>query len=113
MQALFVLPRCDQIAFLGHHLKSASLDSQQPKARMNASPSPRARGNAMIVVVLILIVIAAVAGGGYYLRPRLESVPPDISVSPNVDVLGVAPLEIRVTDSGTGLRSLTATLSQG
>ena len=80
---------------------------------MNAFPSERPRGNVTIVVVLILIVIAAVAGGGYYLRPRIESVPPEIAVSPNVDVLGVAPLEIRVTDTGTGLKSVTATLSQG
>jgi murein DD-endopeptidase MepM/ murein hydrolase activator NlpD len=66
-----------------------------------------------VVIVLILIVIAAVAGGGYYLRSRFESVPPQIAVSPNVDILGMAPLEILVTDSGTGLRAVTAKLSQG
>jgi hypothetical protein len=53
------------------------------------------------------------AGSSYYLWPRFESVPPQITVSPDVDVLGVAPLEIQVTDNGTGLRSVTATLSQG
>ena len=80
---------------------------------MNAFPSERARGSMALAVVLILIVVAVVAGGGYYLRPRLESVPPEVAVSPNVDVLGVVPLEIRVTDGGTGLKSVTATLFQG
>src|SRR5678815_1130008 len=89
------------------------LHCEQAKDRMSAYLSERPRGNMMTIVVLILILIAAVAGGGYYLRPRLESVPPEIVVSPNVDVVGVAPLEIRVTDNGTGLRSVTATLSQG
>src|SRR5512143_2883277 len=81
--------------------------------RMSAFPYDRPRSKAPIVVVLILIVIAAAAGGAYYLRPRFESVPPQITVSPNVDVLGAAPLEIQVTDRETGLRSVIATLSQG
>ncbi len=80
---------------------------------MKAFPSARPRSKLPIVVVLILIVVAAMAGGAYYLSPRFESEPPQITVSPNVDVLGVAPLEIQVTDKGTGLRSVTATLSQG
>jgi murein DD-endopeptidase MepM/ murein hydrolase activator NlpD len=80
---------------------------------MNAFPSDRARSTLPIVVLLILIVIAAVAGAAWYLQPRFESVPPQITVSPGVDVLGVAPLEIQVADQETGLRSLTATLSQG
>jgi murein DD-endopeptidase MepM/ murein hydrolase activator NlpD len=59
------------------------------------------------------MVIAGLGGGGLYLWPRLESDPPQIVVSPDVDTLGVAPLEIQVTDKGTGLKSVTATLSQG
>jgi murein DD-endopeptidase MepM/ murein hydrolase activator NlpD len=80
---------------------------------MNAYPSDRRRGKFAIIVVLLLIVIAGLAGGAFYLRPRFESQPPQITVSPNVDVLGVAPLEILVTDNGTGLKSVKATLSQG
>ena len=79
---------------------------------MSAFPSDRPRSKLPIVVVLLLIVAAAVAGAGYYLWPRLESEPPQIAVSPNVDMVGLAPLEIRVTDKGTGLKSITATLSQ-
>jgi len=80
---------------------------------MSDFSSKRPRSKLPIVVVLLLIVIAALAGGGYYLRPRFESEPPQITVSPNVDLLGLAPLEIQVTDKGTGLKSVTATLSQG
>jgi len=80
---------------------------------MNAFASDRPRSKRPIFVVLLVIVIAALAGGGYYLWPRLESEPPLIVVSPNVDVVGAAPFEIQVADKGTGLKSVTATLSQG
>jgi len=80
---------------------------------MNAFHSDRRRSRLPIVVVFLLIVIAGLAAGAYTLWPRFESDPPLISVSPNVDVLGVAPLEIQVTDKGTGLKSFRATLSQG
>jgi murein DD-endopeptidase MepM/ murein hydrolase activator NlpD len=80
---------------------------------MSTFPSDRGRSKLPIAVILLLIVVAAMAGGAYYLWPRFESVPPQITVSPQVDVLGAAPLEIQVIDKGAGLQSVTATLSQG
>jgi murein DD-endopeptidase MepM/ murein hydrolase activator NlpD len=80
---------------------------------MTAFPSNRRSSKLPIFVVLAVVVIAVVAGGAYYLVPRFESDPPQIAISPEVDVLGVAPLEIRITDKGAGLRSVKATLSQG
>jgi murein DD-endopeptidase MepM/ murein hydrolase activator NlpD len=80
---------------------------------MSTFSSSRPRSKLPIVGVLALIVIAAMAGGAYFLWPRFESVPPQINVSPNVDIFGLAPLEIQVSDTGAGLRSVTATLSQG
>jgi murein DD-endopeptidase MepM/ murein hydrolase activator NlpD len=80
---------------------------------MTAFPSDRRRSKLPLVVALLFMVIAGLGGGGLYLWPRLESDPPQIVVSPDVDTLGVAPLEIQVTDKGTGLKSVTATLSQG
>ena len=80
---------------------------------MSTFSSDRPRSKRPVLIALLLIVIAAVAGGGFLLWPRFESAPPQIAVSPDVDVLGVAPLEIQVTDKGAGLRSVTATLSQG
>jgi murein DD-endopeptidase MepM/ murein hydrolase activator NlpD len=81
--------------------------------RMSTFPSDRARSKLPIVVVFILIVIAAMAGGAFYLQPRFESVPPQITITPKVVVLGVAPIEIEITDKGAGLRNVTATLTQG
>jgi murein DD-endopeptidase MepM/ murein hydrolase activator NlpD len=63
--------------------------------------------------VFVVIVLAALLGAAFYLHPRFETQPPQIRLSSNADVLGLAPLEIVVTDAGTGLRSVTATLSQG
>jgi murein DD-endopeptidase MepM/ murein hydrolase activator NlpD len=80
---------------------------------MNAFPSDRRRSKLPIVVVLLFIVLAAIGGAAYYLWPRFESEPPRIAVLPEVEVLGVTPLEINVTDGGTGLRSVTVTLTQG
>ncbi len=79
--------------------------------RMSASPSSRVRSK--LPVVVALIVIAAIAGTAFILRPRFESAAPQIAFPADLDVLGVAPLEIEVTDTGTGLKSVTATLSQG
>lgn len=80
---------------------------------MTSLYAPRRRSKLPIVVVLLLLVAAAVAGGGYYLWPRFEAEPPQIAVTPVADVLSAAPLEIRIADTGRGLRSFKATLSQG
>ncbi|MCK7501749.1 MAG: hypothetical protein MZW92_75945 [Comamonadaceae bacterium] len=57
--------------------------------------------------------IAAAVAGQVALRPTLESEPPQITFAPDVDALGLAPLEIQVVDKGAGLKAVTATLSQG
>jgi len=80
---------------------------------MNAFPSDRRRSKLPIVVVLLFIVLATIGGAAYYLWPRFESEPPRITVLPEAEVLGTAPLEINVTDGGTGLRNVTVTLTQG
>jgi murein DD-endopeptidase MepM/ murein hydrolase activator NlpD len=80
---------------------------------MSTFASSRPRSKLPILIVLLVIIVAVLVGVGLYLRPRFESDPPQIAVSPNVDVVGAAPLEIAISDKGTGLKSLTATLSQG
>ena len=62
---------------------------------------------------LLLIIIAGLLGGAYYLWPRFEWQPPQIMLMPDSDVLGVAPMEIVVSDQGAGLKSVTATLTSG
>ncbi len=79
---------------------------------MSSYSSDRTRSKAPLVVVL-LIVIAALAVGAWFLRARFEADPPQIHLSPNVDAMGLAPLELQFSDKGAGLKSITATLSQG
>jgi murein DD-endopeptidase MepM/ murein hydrolase activator NlpD len=66
-----------------------------------------------IVLFFLALVLAGVAAATYYLQPRFESDPPDVTVTPATDAVGLAPIEITVSDRGTGLRSVTATLSAG
>ena len=80
---------------------------------MNSFPSGPRRSKLPVVLFLLAIVIAAVGGVAYYLWPRFESEPPQIALSPNVDTMGLTPVEIVVTDKGTGIKTVTATLSQG
>ena len=63
--------------------------------------------------LVIFFVFLAIVGTGIFFRARLESDPPQISLSTAADAIGLAPFEIRVADPGTGLRSVTATISQG
>jgi murein DD-endopeptidase MepM/ murein hydrolase activator NlpD len=64
------------------------------------------------VVFAILIIIIGLLGGAYYLAPRFEREAPQIKL-PDSDALGLAPMEILVTDQGAGLKSVSATLSVG
>ena len=81
---------------------------------MTSFKSDRPRRAFPLVVFSLLIVIAALGGAAFYFKPRFESDPPQIKVLPNVDVIGLAtPLEIVVSDAGTGLRSVRATLTAG
>src|SRR5260370_743971 len=79
---------------------------------MNAFNSEKPRRFPAFTILLIIIV-AGLAIGGYYLAPRFERNAPQITLTPDTDVLGQAPLEIVVTDQGAGLKSVTATLSVG
>ena len=80
---------------------------------MSTFSSDRSRGNASFAIVLLLIVITAFGAGAWYLHPRFEADPPQLSLAPDADAVGLAPLELTATDKGTGLKSVTVTLSQG
>ena len=79
----------------------SNLDSRTPRRKLPA-----------VIAILVILVVGIVAGG-YYLAPRFERQAPVITVTPDSDVLGRAPIEIGVTDRGAGLKSVTATLSAG
>jgi murein DD-endopeptidase MepM/ murein hydrolase activator NlpD len=80
---------------------------------MSAFPSNRRRSRLPFVVLFLVILVAGLAAGGFYLWPRIESQAPQIALSPGAETLGAAPIEIHVSDRGTGLKAVTATLSQG
>jgi len=62
-------------------------------------------GRPALIAVVVGVIIAA-AFGAYYLHPRFESQPPQVQLSPDTDALGAGPLEIRVSDAGSGLKSI-------
>jgi murein DD-endopeptidase MepM/ murein hydrolase activator NlpD len=75
------------------------------------SRTPQGRHRA--VLLILSIVVIGLLAGAWYLWPRFEREAPQIRLSPDADVLGLAPLEIVVSDRGAGLKSVTATLSSG
>jgi murein DD-endopeptidase MepM/ murein hydrolase activator NlpD len=79
---------------------------------MISHESNRSRGKA-VLLSFILVLVAGLAGAAIYLRPRFESQPPQVTITPNTDVIGVAPLQVDVSDPGSGLRSMSVTLSSG
>jgi murein DD-endopeptidase MepM/ murein hydrolase activator NlpD len=80
---------------------------------MSSFQSSRRPGALTIVLVLFIIILVALAAAAWFLRPRFETDPPQVRLTPDTDVVGLAPLEIEVTDKGAGLKALTATLSVG
>jgi len=80
---------------------------------MSAFESDRPRSKLPAIIFFFLIVVVGLLAASYYFWPRLERDPPQITLAPDADVLGLAPMEIRVTDHGAGLRAVTATLSVG
>jgi murein DD-endopeptidase MepM/ murein hydrolase activator NlpD len=64
-------------------------------------------------LVLLLIAIIGLGAVAWYLWPRFEREAPQVRLSTDADVLGLAPMEIVVRDAGTGLKSVTVTLESG
>src|SRR5205809_3338772 len=77
------------------------------------APDRSRRALPTLLLVLVIVILAGAAVFAFMNRARLESDPPQITLSSNAEYLGIAPLDIRVADTGAGLRSLTVTLSQG
>lgn len=80
---------------------------------MSTFESDRPRRKLPAIAILFLIIVVGVLAGAYYFWPRLERDPPQITLTPDSSLLGLAPMEIRITDNGAGLRAVTATLSAG
>nr|MCU0952723.1 hypothetical protein [Burkholderiaceae bacterium] len=79
---------------------------------MTSFATPRRRSKLPLVIVLFVLVVGAVGGAAIYFAPRFESAAPTIALSADSTALGAAPLEVTLSDAGTGLASFSATLSQ-
>jgi len=80
---------------------------------MSALHPERPGRKAPVLLILLAILVAGLVAGVIYLKPRFETEAPKISVTPEGDAIGVAPLEITVADAGRGVKSLAVTLSAG
>jgi len=82
-------------------------------SRNTSSGTPRRRSRLPFILLLLAIVASALGAAGWFVGPRLESVAPQVVITPEGEAVGQAPLQVQVSDGGTGLRSVTVTLSQG
>jgi murein DD-endopeptidase MepM/ murein hydrolase activator NlpD len=80
---------------------------------MSAFDTDRHAGYSRTIILISLVIVTGLLGAGYFLAPRFEREAPQIKLTTDSDVLGLAPLEIVITDQGTGLKSVSATLSSG
>ena len=81
-------------------------------ASFDLGPAPKKSGRVIKKFILVLFV-AAVIAGGYFTVPKFEWKAPQIKLTPETDVLSLKPIEIEVTEQGTGLESLNVTLIAG
>jgi murein DD-endopeptidase MepM/ murein hydrolase activator NlpD len=61
--------------------------------------------------IVIVILLAAIIAGGYFLVPKFEWHKPEVKITPDTDTIGLAPIEIEINEIGTGLKSVSVTLS--
>ena len=80
---------------------------------MSTYQADRSRKGLAVLFFILIVIVAALAAAAFLFRPRFESQPPQVKLTPDTDVVGLAPVEIEVSDAGAGLKSVTATLSAG
>ena len=74
---------------------------------------PPWKSGAMIKKIVFILLVLAVVAGGYFVLPKFEWNAPQVKLTPDTDVLALKPIEVEVTERGTGLESLTVTLTTG
>ncbi|HZM33739.1 MAG TPA: M23 family metallopeptidase [Burkholderiales bacterium] len=80
---------------------------------MTTLDSRAPRSKRPLLLGLLLVIAAVLIAGGLHFAPRFEKQAPVVTLTPDSEMIGKAPIEIGVTDKGTGLRSITATLTAG
>jgi murein DD-endopeptidase MepM/ murein hydrolase activator NlpD len=61
--------------------------------------------------VIVVILLAGIVGSSYVLIPKFEWHKPQVKITPDSDTIGLAPIEIEINETGTGLKSVAVTLS--
>jgi murein DD-endopeptidase MepM/ murein hydrolase activator NlpD len=77
---------------------------------MSIYSNDRPRRKLPLLLTLLVVIVVGLVAAGIYHRARFESEAPKVQITPDTDAVGAAPLEVRVTDAGAGLKSLTVTL---
>jgi murein DD-endopeptidase MepM/ murein hydrolase activator NlpD len=65
------------------------------------------------LLIALAVIIPTICASGWFFRARFETDPPKITFSPDADSIGLAPVELMVSDKGAGIKMLEATLIQG
>jgi murein DD-endopeptidase MepM/ murein hydrolase activator NlpD len=63
--------------------------------------------------IIYLALIGLFIAGGYFTVPKFEWHKPQIKITPDSDAIGLAPIEIQINERGSGLKSVSVTLSTG
>lgn len=77
---------------------------------MSIYSNDRPRRKLPVVLALVVVIVVGLIAAGVKYHARFESEPPKITLTPDTDAVGTAPLELRVSDTGAGLKSLTVML---
>src|SRR4029077_11887015 len=83
-----------------HHQSMTALELGRPPRRTNVLRN-----------IIVVILLAGIVAGTYFLVRTLEWHKPQVKITPDTDTLGLAPIEIEINESGTGLKSVTVALS--
>jgi murein DD-endopeptidase MepM/ murein hydrolase activator NlpD len=61
----------------------------------------------------VVLLLAGMIAGTYVLLPKFEWHKPEVKITPDTDSIGLAPIEIAISEKGTGLKSVAVTLAAG
>src|SRR6476660_2204473 len=78
----------------------SALEIGRPRRKFSPGPG-------LVYAVIVLLVVA----GGYFLVPRFAWHRPQIKLVPDSDTIGLAPLDMAVTEQGRRLKALSAVVT--
>jgi murein DD-endopeptidase MepM/ murein hydrolase activator NlpD len=61
--------------------------------------------------IILVILVVAIGAGFYFSVPKFEWHKPQVKITPDTDIIGLAPIEIEIVEKGSGLKSVSVTLS--